>query len=71
MSAVLEEKFASFQFTGDWTSGIEENLKDTLLNTWQEWGFEEIDEEFIIFVLVSDVADTSGIRSLSPVHFRI
>ncbi len=71
MSAVLEEKFASFQFTGDWTSVIEENLKDTLLNTWQEWGFEEIDEEFIIFVLVSDVADSPVFRSLLPLHFRI
>lgn len=52
MSTGLAAGTAQFQFQGDWNQNIEETVKEILLNTWQEWGFEEIDEEFIIFVVV-------------------
>ena len=55
MSGSLDESTSKFHLNNDWTSSVEEGIKEILLNTWQEWGFEEIDEEFILFVMVNNL----------------
>jgi hypothetical protein len=49
----LNESELSFQFNAEWNNSLEEQLKNLIESTWKDWGFDETDEEFVAFVLVS------------------